>query len=144
MRTLKRNKQKMYYAVPLSSSPIYERDDNGNIIYYVDDDGESQPLETGEYKDGFSEPRQFYGNISGQLKQTLLSEFGVINSPNYAKLLVDKGEFNFVVGTLIWKNTEPQYDEDNEVEQGSADYSILGVIDEFINEDTYFLHKKVK
>lgn len=143
MRTLRRNRQVMYYSVPLSTNPIYVTDDDGNIVYYTDEEGNTYPLETGEYRDGYSEPVKFTGNISGELRQTLMSEFGVIASPNYAKLLTQKNEFDFVIGTLIWKSTEPVFDQ-GEVDPSSADYSVLGVIDEFIDEDTYYLHKRKK
>lgn len=134
----------MYYSIPLGTEPIYVTDEEGNIQYYQDEEGNLIPLETGEYKDGYSKPIEFSANIGGQLRQTLLSEFGVITSPNYGVMVTDKGEFDFKIGTIIWKKSKVQYNEDGSVDSTSADYSVLGVIDEFINEDTYYLHKRSK
>ena len=46
LRTLKKNKQKMYYALQVGEVPIYETDEYGNIIYT---DGGTL-IETGEYE----------------------------------------------------------------------------------------------
>lgn len=140
MRTLRRNKQQMYYSIPIGDEPVYETDEYGDVIYVTDELG-THPIEIGEDNEIFDTPKPFRSNISGQLKQTLMREFGVVASPNYAQLVTDKGEFNFPLGTLIWKKSEPVM-VDGKPDKASADYSIIGILDEFINEDTYFLHKR--
>ena len=42
MHSLKRNKQKMKYALQIGEIPIYERDSDGNVIYYEDADGNTR------------------------------------------------------------------------------------------------------
>ena len=144
MRYCRKNRQRMYYSVPLGTDPIYVTDEYGNIQYDKDEDGDLYPMETGEYKDGYSDPKEFLANIGGQLRQTLMSEFGVISSPNYGVMVVGKDQYDFPIGTLIWKKSAIKYKEDGSLDSTSADYSVLGVIDEFINEDTYYLHKRSK
>ena len=55
MRTARKVKQSMYYALKGEPQPIYERDDNGNIIYLIHG-GEQIPKETGETTNGIEEP----------------------------------------------------------------------------------------
>ena len=44
MRTLNRNKQKMYYSLQDGTSPVYMTDDDGNVKY-IEVDGEQIPVE---------------------------------------------------------------------------------------------------
>lgn len=74
MRVARRIKQRMYYALLVGKEPIYERDDNGNIIYRIHA-GERIPVETGEFKDKYSEPIMFFNSISGQLTENELQAF---------------------------------------------------------------------
>lgn len=59
MMTLASNKQSMKYSLQGERVPIYETDENGNIIYYEDSDGNKIPMETGEYTTGYSHPVSF-------------------------------------------------------------------------------------
>ena len=70
------NKQLMKYSQHGQKVTIYEKDDDGNIKYYVDSDGNKIPLIADE-KVGFSEPKEFYANISNKLSEVLVKEFGV-------------------------------------------------------------------
>ena len=45
--TLASNKQSMKYSLQGERIPIYETDENGNIIYYEDSGGNKIPMETG-------------------------------------------------------------------------------------------------
>ena len=54
MMTLEANKQKLYYALQEKEIPVYEKDDEGNIIYYEDNEGNKIPIETGETELGYS------------------------------------------------------------------------------------------
>ena len=47
MRSLKKNQQRLQYATYADQITIYERDEDGNIIY-VDIDGEQVPSIAGE------------------------------------------------------------------------------------------------
>ena len=71
MRTPRRIKQRMYYALIVGKKPIYERDDNGNIVYRLIN-GERIPVITGENEDKYSAPIEFYNSISGELTENEL------------------------------------------------------------------------
>ena len=75
MMTLQQNKQKMFYALQVGQIPIYETDENGNVIYYTDNEGNQIPLETGETEIGYTDAIQFFGNISYCL--SLRALFGI-------------------------------------------------------------------
>ena len=45
--TLASNKQSMEYSLQGERVPIYETDENGNIIYYTDSDGNKIPMKVG-------------------------------------------------------------------------------------------------
>lgn len=122
MRTPKRVKQKMYYSLPSPGEPIYATDEQGNIIYDTMPDGESVPRKVGETPDGYSSPVEFFNSITGDLTADELQAFGA--EPRMkCKMTYKKGEFPFVVNTLIWKDTEVT----DPVDEGSADYRIIGI-----------------
>lgn len=126
MRTSRRIRQKMYYSLHNSMQETYVRDENGNIIYDIIS-GEYVPRKTGEPIITFGEPVEFFNSISGELTEDEMRAFGGEKIGN-AKMTYRKGEFPFVTGTLIWKNTEPKY-KDGVVDEESADYVVLGVLD---------------
>ena len=47
MRLLEKNKQNLKYALQVGEVPVYERDEDGNIIY-IEIDGQKVPVETGD------------------------------------------------------------------------------------------------
>ena len=126
MRTARRKTQKMYYSNMHDSTPIYQTDDQGNIVYRTMPDGEQVPTKIGETKPGYDEPIEFWNSISGTLTEDELKAFGS-ESSGVAKITYHKGEFPFKVGTLIWKDSEVKYI-DNEVDENSADYRVMGVL----------------
>lgn len=122
MRTPKRVKQKMYYSLPSPGEPIYATDEQGNIIYDTMPDGETVPRKVGETPDGYSSPVEFANSITGDLTADELQAFGA--EPRMkCKMTYKKGEFPFVVNTLIWKDTQVT----DPVDEGSADYRIIGI-----------------
>ena len=127
MRTARRVKQKMYYSLFKTQSATYERDASGNIIYDIIG-GEYVPRTTGEPIQVFDTPVEFFNSISGELTEDEMRAFGSEKLGN-AKMTYHKGEFPFVSGTLIWKNTEPVIDKLGVVDEDSADYIVLGVLD---------------
>ena len=144
MRTPFRVKQKMYYSLPSVGEPIYATDENGNIIYDTMPDGETVPRKVGETPDGYSEPVLFKNSITGDLTADELQAFGA--EPRIkCKMTYKKGEFPFVVNTLIWKDTSPYVNarvpretllpdeelepQEYEVDEGTADYRIIGIQD---------------
>ena len=123
MRTPKRVKQVMYYSLPIPGEPIYEKDAYGNIIYDLMPDGQRVPRKAGETPDSYLKPVRFLSSITGNLTQDELMAFG-IEAKGLAKMTYKKGEFPFEINTLIWKDSTPPQ---NEVDEGSADYRIVGI-----------------
>ena len=59
MRSLKKNKQKLYYATYSDEVPVYETDEDGKIKY-TEVDGELSPIPIGTMA-GYNEPVIFCG-----------------------------------------------------------------------------------
>ena len=128
MRTSRRVKQKMFYSTFSPGQPIYETDEEGNVIYDVMPDGESIPREIGEEPARYIEPIEFWNSISGELTPDELQAFGAETQAK-AKITYRKEDYQFVVGDVIWKNSEVKHREDGSVDEESADYRVIGVQD---------------
>lgn len=128
MRQNRRIKQRMFYSNFDQEMPIYNRDADGNIIYITMPDGQSVPSKTGETKQGYGEPVEFYNSISGTLTEDELQAFGG-EKRAVAKATYRKGDLPFKTGTLIWKDSEIGRKGD-EIDENSADYRIMGILDE--------------
>lgn len=137
------NKQLMKYSQHGQKVTIYEKDDDGNIKYYVDGDGNKIPLIADE-KVGFSEPKEFYANISNKLSEVLVKEFGIDDSSTYVQIVTDKGYLPLKAGDVVWKKSEIVCDEDGLVDSTTADYEVKGVADEGLTVDLFLLQKVVK
>ena len=146
MMTLQANKQKMRYSLQGEKVPIYETDEDGNIIYYEDADGNKIPLETGEYETGYSQPVSFFANINNKLNEVVWQDYGIDNSTNYAQIVASKGELPLKVGSVIWKRSEVGYKDDGKtiVDGTTADYTVKGIADEGMSEDLFLLQRNVK
>lgn len=146
MRILAKNKQKMYYALQIGEVPVYQTDADGNIMYYVDSDGNKIPLETGETELGYGEPVEFLANINNKLDEVAWREYGIDNSANYAQIVVSKDELPLKAGSVIWKKSEIRYKDENKtiVNVSTADYVVKGVADEGLTEDLFLLKRNVK
>lgn len=143
MIALQRNKQKMYYSIPGEKVPIYKKDEDGNIEYFEDDDGTMLPVETGEYETQYSTPVMFRGCVCSQLEDAITRAWGSDNSNNFAVLVLSKHSkdangnlIDFPNGTVIWRKYEPSSD------VTTADYIVDGVMDEELNETSYYLRKR--
>lgn len=146
MRTLRKNTQRMYYALQIGEAPVYQTDADGNIMYYVDSDGNKIPLETGETELGYGEPVEFLANINNKLDEVAWREYGIDNSANYAQIVVSKDELPLKAGSVIWKKSEIRYKDENKtiVNVSTADYVVKGVADEGLTEDLFLLKRNVK
>ena len=131
MRTLKKNKQKMYYATLVDT--IQEE--------YIDEDGNRYP--TGEPKNIYSEPIEFEGNIAMSGGEAEAQEFGLNLADYEAVLVVDKNTLPITETSLIWHVTEPTKGIDGNTDEYSADYRIVK-ISPSLNFDKYVLKKVVK
>lgn len=146
MRTLNKNKQKMYYSLKGKREPIYELDGDGNkVIAYVDDDGNIYYKETGSYTSGWSKPVSFFANIAMSGGEAEAQEFGLSIADYNATLVMEKGKVPLTEGSVIWLNSSVLYkDEENiDVDDKSADYTVLKV-SESLNFVKYVLKAIVK
>lgn len=136
MRTLNKNKQKLFYANQDRIVPIYE--------YYEDEEGNLIPIDTGETKLVYGEPIEFKGNIamssSGEVE---IQEFGLSQADYSAILVVDKDYIPLTETSLIWFENEPKKDIDGNTDEFSADYRIVK-ISPSLNVAKYALQKVVK
>lgn len=144
MRLLEKNKQNLKYALQVGEVPVYERDEDGNIIY-IEVDGQKVPVETGETEPGYSNPIDFRGNIAMSGGEAEAKSFGVDISEYDAVLLMEKDRIPIDETSLIWHMSEVKYaDEQNTiVDRKSADYSIKRV-QPSLNFTRYLLKRIVK
>lgn len=131
MRTLNKNKQKMYYANLID---VLQEE-------YVDEDGNRYP--TGEPKNIYSEPIEFKGNIAMSGGEAEAQEFGLNLADYEAVLLVGKNTLPVDETSRIWHTSEPTKDDKGYTDEYSADYRIVK-ISPSLNFDKYVLKKVVK
>ena len=144
MRLLEKNKQNLKYALQVGEIPIYERDEDGNIVY-IEIDGQRVPVETGETEIGYANPIDFRGNIAMSGGEAEAKSFGVDISEYDAILLMEKDRIPIDETSLLWHTSEVKYvDEQNTVvDRKSADYSIKRV-QPSLNFTRYLLKRIVK
>lgn len=144
MRTLEKNKQDLQYALLSGKVPIYERDENGDIVY-IEIDGEKVPVETGEMELGYKKPVKFRGNIAMSGGEKEAKSFGVDISEYDAVLLMEKDEIPLDETSLVWHTSKVQYaDKQNTmVDKKSADYTVKRVHPS-LNFTRYLLKRIVK
>lgn len=126
MRTPRRVKQKLLVSTFHDGEPIYEKDDEGNIIYDVMPDGERIPRVIGESPEGYYEPTEIWNSITGTLTEDELQAFGS-EAKGKAKITYRKEDINFKVGDVIWKESEVEYNDEGNVDENSADYRVIGI-----------------
>ena len=135
MRTLRRNKTKLHYALFGNLVPIYSE--------YTDEEGNVYKIETGEYATKYFEPVSFFGNLSASGGEVEFAEFGFDIGSYEAVLITDKGLLPIDEKSRIWADTEPRFDTEGVVDEFSADYTVLAV-KKSLNFDKYLLKKIVK
>lgn len=155
MMMLESNKQKMYYSLLDSEIPVYERDEDGNVVYqsyidsdgneifFLDENGEKIPVETGDTELGYSDPVEFFGNIAMSGGESEAVEFGLDVGDYSAVLVMDKGTLQIDETSLIWHTTEPKTDKNGMIDEHSADYTIIKTSPS-LNVDKFVLKAIVK
>lgn len=120
--------QPMKYSLQDGRVPIYERDENGDIVY-IEVDGEKIPVETGEYETGYSAPVDFMGNISMSGGEAEAKEFGMDIGDFDAVIVLEKDTIPITETSIIWHTSPVKYkDEQNTiVDSKSADYAVKRV-----------------
>lgn len=106
MRSLKRNKQQLYYALYKSHSNV--RDLDGNY--------------TGEYSVSYEKPVAFKANVSANKGEADVQTFGI--DLDYTKVISTTEDLPIKEGTRIWQQTRPPTGENN---GDSADYYVKQV-----------------
>ena len=130
MMVLDANKQKMYYSTLAGETPIYERDENGNIKY-IAVDGVQVPVETGETEITYSLPSEMLANIAFSGDETTAQEFGVDLSSYDAVVVFGKGEYALTETSILWFETAPSYKDKEQriVDADTADYKVVSIKD---------------
>nr|DAV15613.1 MAG TPA: hypothetical protein [Caudoviricetes sp.] len=121
MRSLKKNKQKLYYATYSDEIPVYETDEDGNIKY-IEIDGKMIPIPIGTMA-GYNKPVVFYANISAGKGDVQADVFG--SSVDYSRTISTCSmDCPITKLTRLWIGCEPQYNEDGSVNGDSANYEV--------------------
>lgn len=121
MRSLKKNKQGLWYSTYANQIIIYERDENGEIVY-DEIDGEKYPRIIAE-RAGYNKPVFFDANVSAGKGTAQEDVFGkdidFTRTISTTDLTLPIDELS-----LVWIETEPKYFEDGTVDPNSADYKV--------------------
>lgn len=140
MRSLKKNQQKLLFSLFNEAITIYQKDENGNIVY-VEVDGESTPVVLGEVA-GYTEPQEFHASIAMSGGEAEAREYGY-DIGSYEAVLVTTDKSPIAETSRIWHTTEPKINADGTVDGDSADYSVLAVKPS-LNGMKYLLKKITK
>lgn len=121
MRSLKKNKQKLYYATYSDEITVHETDDDGNIKY-TEIDGQMVPIPIGTMA-GYNVPQEFYANISAGKGDVQADVFG--SSVDYSRT-ISTCDMTCPITKLtrLWIGCEPKYNDDGSVDGDSANYEV--------------------
>lgn len=145
MRTLRKNRQKMYYSIPVGNGKAYERDKNGNIKYTTMPDGTVVPISKGGLETEYSTPVEFSACITSRLNEMHSASYGVSQSSIYSELCVRKGYMPLKYGMKIWKESEIKWIIPDKVPNpDSADFTVNGFMSEFLDYDYLLLQRTDK
>lgn len=140
MRSLKKNRQLLWYSTYADQITIYERDENGKIVYV--DEEKTIPKIISE-RAGYNKPVSFYANISMSGGEANQAEYGFDTGSYEAVLVTTDKSLPIDELSLIWHTTEPVVSADGVVDESTADYSIIAVKPS-INSVKYLLKKRAK
>ena len=107
--TLRENKTPMKYAEYLGSAPIYDRDEDGNIQYYTESEGNRYPMDTGTYENVYGNVGEMSANISMSGSDAEAREYGLSVDQYQAVLVCDKDAYPLKEGTYIWVDSPIEY-----------------------------------
>ena len=157
MRTLLKNQQPMKYALLIGTVPVYNRDENGEIIYeyyedsdgnkiyYLDKEGNRIPSETGESETRYSIPVEFAASISMSGGEAEAVEYGIDVSGYDATVITERGDLPITETSLVWYESEVGYTDASETapDPFTADYKVIAVKPS-LNFTKYLLGRVVK
>ena len=121
MRDLRKNMQGLHYSLYSEQITVYERDENGEIVY-DEIDGEKYPRIIAE-RAGYSKPVFFDANVSagrGTAQEDVFGkdiDFNRTISTTDLALPIDEL-------SIFWIESEPVYFDDGTVDPNSADYKV--------------------
>lgn len=160
MRQLRKNRQVLYYAQFQGQQPVYAKSytnlitESGQQLFTEDGipiinvnvmttnvDGE-EVVVVDAYKDKCSQAVLFKANISFDSGETHLGEYGLNPSDYNAIISAEKGKLPFDERTLIWFESELEYDEEGDLKPETADYRVIA-IKTSLNEERFLLKKRV-
>jgi len=143
MRTLRKNKQKMYYSLYSTTSEIYEQEGTSVKTIIDQETGELIPVSTGTLKPVYAPPVGFEANITSNLNKLHIEAYGVDQSAIYSEIMVQKGLVPLKVGSIIWRENPIVWeDEENRIPyQPSSDYTVMGLLTEYQHYDFYLLQR---
>lgn len=104
MRMLRKNQQKMMYALQIAEIPEFE--------YYEDEDGNKYPvgiIPNGKTEIVYGEVTEFYASISQSGGEAEAIEYGLSTSDYEAILLIPLNSVPLKEGALIWYQSEPKF-----------------------------------
>lgn len=108
MLDMRCNKQELWYAMQGEQGPVYERDEEGNIVY-EEIDGEQVPVESGSWETAYSTPVRFFGNInSGNVGEAVARAYGISTGDFEASLCMRKGELPINERSILWYANRPR------------------------------------
>ena len=107
MRTARKNKQTLFYSLQGSNLPVYETDDNGNVVF-EEIDGVLTPIETGDSFTSYDAPVEFKGNISFYTGWSFPGVWGITLGNADAVLQMDKNEIPIDETSRLWFQSEPK------------------------------------
>lgn len=139
MTRLLANCRKLKYSLYTDEQPVYELDGLGYPIY-DNIDGEEVPRIIG-YKSGYGNPVEFIGNISFAGGETESDVFGISQSDYDAKLAMARDALPITETSLIFEDSEPQYNKDGTLKETSADYRVKKIAQG--RYDTVYLLKRI-
>lgn len=160
MRQLRKNQRILYYASYSGTNPVYAMTEEnmsteenkclltedgkyliGNVPLTTEADGEIVAV-VDAYKDKYTAPAVFKANISFDSGETRLGEYGLNPSDYNAVISAEKGKLPFDERTLIWFQSELEYDEYGDIKPETADYRVIA-IKTSLNEERFLLKKRV-
>ena len=108
MRNLRRNQTPMQFATYLGSAPIYQTDENEEIQYFTDTEGNRYPMKTGQYEGIYGNVEEIKANISLSNEEGNATEYGMSNA-DFSAILVLETNYPVKKGDYIWVKSPVQY-----------------------------------
>lgn len=143
MRSLRKNKQRMYYSLYKAAEEVYEEEGTSVRTIIDEETGEEIPVEVGTQKAVYLPPVEFFANITSNLNEMHIKAYGVDQSSIYSRIIAEKGQLPLKVGSMIWRESDIEWDDKLRriPKQASADYVVVGLMTEYQHADFYLLQR---